>query len=203
MELLRFFAGTLNGQGHFAAFRPADFSHGLVQSHVFGVGGVNADDLVAAQNSGRFRRRSFDGGHDGQLFVLHAKYDADPAERSFGLQHQFTEHLGVHIDGVRIAERVHHSFDRAGQQVDAVDISDVVRFDGLDSPKQFQRGGQFVRTHFGKIIVDFHGGDFFRQGHGGGGFLSLFGPAGHRDDHQLNHYQGGNDLAKQGFLLNR
>ena len=51
----------------------------------------------------------------------------------------------------------------------------------------------------GKIIIDFHDRNFFRQGDGGGGFLRLR-LGGHRQPGQLDHCQDGNDIEKQRFI---
>ena len=159
-----FLAGALNSQRDFAAFLAANLADRFVERHVLGVLPVDFDNQVAAENSGSFGRSPFDRGYDGKLLVLDAKHDTDAAEGAFGLQHQFTVHFGVQIDGVRIAERVDHPFERAGHEQRAFGGSDILALYDLDGPEQFQGGRQFVRTHLGQIVVDFQHGCVLGKG---------------------------------------
>ena len=103
-------------QGHVRAFLAADFADRFIQRQFLGILAVDFQYLIAASDARLFPRRPFDRRHDRQHFILHADDDPYAAERPFRFHAELLEHFGVHVDGVRIIEGIHHSLDRTVHQ---------------------------------------------------------------------------------------
>ena len=90
---------------------------------------VDGNDLIARTESGALSRRSLHDGDDAHAAVLEPHVDADAAEAALRLAHELAVHLRIEIDGVRVAERLHHTADRAVHEFLIVDIADVTALD--------------------------------------------------------------------------
>ena len=77
--------------------------------------------------------RTLDGRHDGQAVVLHIDLDADAVERATQVGIADFTLTGRLVNGVRIADRVHHALDRAIDQLLVIDLILVVEL-ALDDP---------------------------------------------------------------------
>ena len=69
-----------DGQHHFGALGAADMRDGFLKRHFQRGLAAHGEDDVAGLHAALVGGRIFDGGHDGQLVVLHRDFDADAEE---------------------------------------------------------------------------------------------------------------------------
>jgi len=69
-----------DGQHHFGALGAADMRDGFLKRHFQRGLSAHGEDDVAGLHAALVGGRVFDGGHDGQLVVLHRDFDADAEE---------------------------------------------------------------------------------------------------------------------------
>ena len=74
---------------------------------------VHGQDLVSCAQTRRLAGRPLKNGDDLHRPVLEPHRHADAAEGALGMLAQLLEHIGRHVDGMRIAERCDHAVDRS------------------------------------------------------------------------------------------
>ena len=97
---------------------------------------VHGEDLIARAQSRCLTGRSVKHGDDLYRPVLKAHRHADPTKRALRLLTQRAEHLGRHIDRMRITERGDHPVDGTIHECTGVGRVHVTRLDELHYAEQ-------------------------------------------------------------------